>query len=158
MMEIDDQFIFILKDKINNIKNSEGSGNYIRIINSGTLENIGRYIDNLRPKSKYRKYKHQILEFVDILENNRNLSKKEVAELIQTYLSEIFIFLGSKHSFIDRYAWFSAGEFNLVLDAILIFVGIGKYYYYIPIFTITAVIRNILKQRKAKKEGKYLDF
>jgi hypothetical protein len=154
---IDNDYTKILEVKIESYK-MVSDDIYKDIINIDTLLNIGKYIDELKPKSKYRDYKYKILEFIDILENNHNLSKKEVVILVQGHLSDIFIFLESKHSFIGRHDWFWRSVFNLALDLLLILIGVAKYYFYLPIFTITAVIRNVIKLNRAKKEGRYIDF
>ncbi len=153
---LDDKFIEILEEKIDSLDFNNESVAFV--INTKSLIEIGKYIDNLKPKPKYRNYKNQILEFLEKLEDNHDLTKEDVVILVQTYLSDLFLFLKSEHSFMDRHGWFWSSVFNLVLDIILIFIGITKYYYYIPIFTIIAVVKNILMRRKAKKEGKYIDF
>ena len=128
------------------------------MFNIDTLLNVGKYIDELKPKSKYRDYKYKILEFIDILEKNHNLSKKEVIILARRHLSGLFIFLEIKHSFIGRHDWLWRSVFNLALDWILILIGVAKFYFYVPVLTISAVIRNVIKLKRAKKEGRYIDF
>ncbi len=155
--EIDNQFINILEQKINRYKESEPTS-YRKVINVDTLLNMGKYIDNLKPRSKYREHKRRILKFIDIIENENSLTKREVVALVHKYLSGIITFLQSEHSFSIKNDWFWSGVFNLILDVILIVIGIAKYYYYIPIFTIIAVVRNVLKQKKAKEAGRYIDF
>lgn len=155
--KIDYEFINILEKKINKYKETEPII-YRQVININTLLNIGKYINNLKPKSKYREHKHQILKFIDIIENEHGLTKREVVALVNKYLSGTFTFLQSEHSFSIKNDWLWSGVFNLTLDIFLIIIGIAKYYYYIPIFTITAVVKNVRKQKKAKETGRYIDF
>lgn len=155
--DIDNEFVNILEERVKRYKISEPAI-YKEVINIDTLVNVGKYIDNLKPKSKYREYKYQILEFIDALEKEHGFSKKEVVALIRKHLSGLVICLRSDHSFEEKHGWFWSGVFNLSLDVLLILVGIAQYYYYIPIFTIITVFRNVLKLKKAKKEGRYIDF
>lgn len=155
--DLDSKFVEILEEKVSKYKKSEPA-KYKEVFSIETLLGAGKYLDSLKPKSKYREYKYQILEFIDILDKDHNLSKKEIVSLQQKYLSALAIYLRRDHSFEEKYGWFWSGVFNLALDVILIIVGIAKYYYYIPIFTIIAVIRNVSKLKKANKEGKYIDF
>lgn len=154
---IDNDYIKVLEGKIASY-NKTCSATYEEIVDVDTLMNIGRYINELKPKSKYRDYKYQILKFLEILERDDTLSKKQVVVIVQEHLSDLFILLKSKHSFIGRHDWFWRGVFNVALDVLLISIGIAKYYYYLPIFTAFAIIRNISKLKKAKKEGRYIDF
>ena len=158
MKDLERNFADILEEKINKYKNSNTEhprkNQYIE-----SILNMGSYLNNVKKdRTKIQKYKRQIIEFTDILTNNPYLTEKEVADLVKEYLYDIISFLESEHSFVDRHSWFWSGVFNLLLDIILIIVGVGKYYYYIPIFTIIAVIRNIRKIKKAKKEGRYIGF
>ena len=155
--DLDSKFIEILEEKVSKYKKSEPA-RYKEVFSIETLFGTSKYLDSLKPKSKYREYKYQILEFIDILDKDHNLSKKEIVSLQQKYLSALAIYLCNDHSFVEKHGWFWRGVFSLVLDVTLIIIGIAKYYYYIPIFTIIAVIRNASKLKKAKKEGKYIDF
>lgn len=155
--DLDSRFVEILEEKVSKYKHSEPTM-YREFFSIETLLGAGKYLDDLRPKSKYRDFKHQILEFIDILDKEHNFSKKEIVSLKQEYLSGLVIYLLSDHSFAQKHGWFWRGVFNLGLDITLIIIGIAKYYYSIPIFTILSVTRNVLKLKKAKKEGKYIDF
>jgi len=155
--DIDNKFVKILEEKVSRYKKSEPA-RYKEVINIDTLLNAGKYLDTLMPQSKYREYKYQILEFIDTLEKEHGFSKKEIVALQQRYLSDLVIYLRSDHSFEEKHRWFWSGVFNLTLDVIFILLGIAKYYFYIPIFTIIAVARNVSKLKRAKKEGRYIDF
>lgn len=154
---IDNNFLNVLREKIDRLKKFAPE-RYESVINVDSLLIAGGYIDNLKPKSKYREYKKEILEFVDTLERNSDLAKTEIVELIQKHLSPLTIYLKSEHGFQDKHGWFWSGVFNLGLDIILIVTGLAKHYFYIPIFTIIAVIRNLWKLKKSKTENKFLDF
>lgn len=154
--QIDNHFIDILESKINESELLHSK--YSEVFGIESLMNMGICIDKLKPKSRYRKYKYQILEFVDALNRQSNLEPKEVVELVDEYLNDIIIFLRRDHGFEVQNNWFYSGFINLFLDLILIVVGIAKYYYYIPLLTIISIIRNINKLNKAKKQGKYIDF
>jgi hypothetical protein len=154
--QIDNRFIDILESKINESELTHSKYNEVFGIES--LMNMGICIDKLKPKSRYRKYKYQILEFVDALNNESNLEPREVVKLVDEYLNDIIIFLRRDHGFEVQNNWFYSGFINLFLDLILIVVGIAKYYYYIPLLTIISIVRNINKLNKAKKQGKYIDF
>ena len=147
----------ILHEKVDRVK-QYAPEMYLNFINIDTLINAGRYIDNLKPKSKYRDYKHHMLLFIENLEIDNDLQKKEIVELSRIHLNSIILFLVSEHGFKQKDDWFWSGLFNLVLDIVLILTGIARYYYYVPIFTIIAVFRNIRQIKKAKKENKYLDL
>ena len=98
---VDDDYINLLEEKINNY-NKNKSPIYDEIVDVDTLLNIARYLDKLKPKSKYREYKIKILEFLNVLENNTTLDKKQVVAEVHEYLSGLFILLKSKHSFCHR--------------------------------------------------------
>lgn len=154
---IDNDFARLLENKI--IAYKEACGNtYDRLVNTETLIRIGDFIDGLKPKSKYRDYKRQILEYLDTLSRTKTYERKEIVAITKEYLSDIFIHLESKHSFVGRHDWFWRGVFSVFIDVLLIITGIAKFYYYLPIFTTFSIIRNISKLKKAKKEGRYIDF
>ena len=154
---IDNNYLNELQEKVNRYKNSAPEM-YLNFINIDTLVDAGRYIDNLKPKSKYREYKKQILKFIDALEKDNTLEKKDIVELNRIYLNSLILDLKSEHGFKEKNDWFWAGAFNLALDLVLIVTGVAKYYYYIPVFTTIAVIRNIRRIKKSKRENKYLDL
>jgi hypothetical protein len=154
---IDSNFLNELQDNINRYKKSAPEM-YLKFLNIDTLVDAGSYINNLKPKSKYREYKKQILEFIDALTQDDTLEKKDIVELNRIYLNSLIIVLKSEHGFKEKDDWFWAGALNLALDLILIITGVAKYYYYVPVFTITAVIRNFRSIQRAKKENKYLNL
>ena len=158
MENLNNDFINILNQKLDKYKKSK-SHHYRKNQYIESLFNIGSYLNKIKKnRTKIKEYKLQIIKFTDILIDNPYLTEKEISDLVREYLYDIISFLKSEHSFVDRHVWFWSGIFNLVLDLILIIVGVAKYYFYVPIFTIIAVIRNILKLKKAKKEGRYIGF
>ncbi|GET27683.1 hypothetical protein [Prolixibacter sp. NT017] len=154
---IDNNFLNELQDSISIYKKSAPEM-YLNFINIDTLVDAGNYINNLKPKSRYREYKKQILKFVEVLAQDDTLQKKDIVELNRIYLNSLIIVLKRDHGFKEKDDRFWAGAFNLALDLILIITGVAKYYYYVPVFTITAVIRNSRSIQRAKKENKYLDL
>ena len=155
--KVDNEFVHIIQSKIQRFDN-DVKLKYGEVINFDNLIYIGEFIDNLKPKSKFRDYKYQIINFLNILLDNKNLSRKEIVVYVQEYLSGLFMYLHRKHSFVDKFGWFWTAVFTLVLDLILILTGVARYYYYIPVFTILSLSKNLYRQKKAKKEGRYIDF
>lgn len=155
--KIDNEFVDIIHRKVLNL-DKDAKLKYSKVINFDNLLHIGEFIDNLKPKSKYRNYKYQIINFLNVLNGNQNLNRKEIVAYVQEYLADIFVYLQSEHFFVDKFGWFWGAVFSLVLDLILILSGVARYYYYIPIFTILSLTKNLLKLKKAKKEGRFIDF
>ena len=155
--KIDNDFVNIIHRKILNL-DKDAKLKYSKVINFDNLLYIGEYIDNLKPKSKYRNYKYQIINFLNVLNENQNLNRKEIVAYVQEYLVDTFSFLQRKHSFVDKFSWFWRSAFSLVFDLILILSGVAKYYYYIPVFSILSLTKNLFKLKRAKKEGRFIDF
>ena len=155
--KLDNEFEEILAIKTNRLK-CECKGKHERDINVDCVLNIGMFINDFKPKSKYRDYKRQILEYLNVIEQSNTLSKKELEDLRRGYLSDIIIFLQSDHSFVEKNSWFWFGTFALVLDVILMIFGIAKFYYYVPIFTAISITRNVIKEQKAKRENRLIDI
>jgi len=152
---IDEQFLSLLQSRIQDIKSSNNI-KYERKLDS--LLRVSSYIDQLKPKSKYRSFKNDIIHFVDYLRLHPNIDKHNYFLKANERLSDLIVFLQSKHSFMYKDDWLLAGFYNLVFDIILFLVGLGKFYFYIPIFTIISIVRNVKRIKKAEKEGKILDF
>ncbi len=152
---IDNKFLEILEEKVDYLK-QHGNPLYDKTYSFDNLIVIGTFINNLKPKSKYRNYKLHILTYTDIISGNSNYTKKDIVRLVGMHIEDIHIFLMSKYDFRDRFLglWFAI--FILFIDLILILIGIGKFYYYIPVLTIFSLQNSICKYKKAKREGKII--
>lgn len=158
MKKKEENYLGVLKEKINEYKQKEPF-HLKGFINIDNLITIGKFLNNLQnDKEKISRYKNQLIEFLDKINTNPDISKKKLSTLVDHYLSDIFSYLVSEHSFIMKNDWFYRSQFILILDVILLIVGVAKYYYYIPIFTIISVFNSIRKTKKAKKNGRYIDF
>jgi hypothetical protein len=154
----EENYLGVLKEKVNEYKEKEP--NHLKgFKNIDNLITIGNFLNNLQnDKEKISRYKNQLIEFLDKINTNPDISKKKLSTLVDHYLSDIFSYLVSEYSFYIKGDWFYSAQFFLIPDVVLMLVGLAKYYYYIPIFTILSVINNIRKARKAKKNGRYIDF
>jgi hypothetical protein len=152
---IDEDFLSLLESRVQDAK-SINKNKFKKQLE--TLMRVGFYIDDLKPKSKYRSYKKDIIGFVDYVNYHPDMDNDEYSRITQEKLSDIIIFLQSNHSFMFKNDWFWAGIFNFAFDLLLFILGLGKYYYYVPVFTIISIIRNIKRIKKAEKSGKILEF
>jgi len=151
------EFLVLLERKIDNFKNV-GNQDYNKTINIDTLLNIGQFIDSLNSKSKYMQYKPNILHTINYLSEESEMSNKEIVNLVESELSGLIVYLRSEYGFVSRYDWIWSSVFSLVFDLIFYVIGAGQYYYYVPIFTIISLTRNLLKRKKAKANGRFIDF
>lgn len=152
---IDEEFLDLLKSKVDDIK-SISQNRFKKQLE--TLLRVGAFIDGLKPRSKFRSYKKDMIEFLDHVKDHPDMDKDDYTQITQEKLSGLFSFLQVKYSFMYRDDWFWRGAFNLALDLFLFFIGLSKFYYYIPVFTIVSVVRNLNKIKKAEKAGKIIDF
>ncbi len=123
-----------------------------------TIVDISHFINDLKPKSKYRKMKRDILIFLDIILESRSMSRKEYIKLSNEYLSYILIFLSKEHNFFEKGSWFIYGILYFAFDIILWIVGFGSYYYYAPLLTLIYAVKYHIKLNNAKKENRCISF
>jgi hypothetical protein len=156
--QLDNNFRELLENKVKRLRELY-TPEYEKRIRLDELKRIGIFFDDLKPKSQQREYKRLILDYLDELKNTeKELTKKEIWDLINKYLSPVFNYLNDKHDFLLKGTWFYIGIYGFILDVILYFVGIGKHYYYLPVFAIIFLLSRYIKERKAKKKGKFIDF
>jgi hypothetical protein len=156
--DLDDNFKDLIVKKTKRIKDMY-SFDYQNKIKIDKLHDVGLYFVDLKPKSKKREYKKSILNYFDeLIAANKELSDKDIGHLNDRYLSSVFSHLNDKYDFLLKGTWIYIGIYGFIIDIVAYLIGIGKYYYYIPIFAISILIVRFIKERRAKKNGKLIDF
>lgn len=112
---------------------------------------------NRHQKEFNRKDKRSMLEYLDrcIEEDLSKLSYKEKVTFKNQYTDKVggnLTFLGFE---LDKY-WIFFSLLGLVIDVVLIFFGIAKYYFYVPVFFLLIGYKQFKGMKRAKKEGKLL--
>lgn len=155
--QLDNNFGNILKEK-QKVLEQKYSDEDLNKINLRQLLFIGNYLDNLKPKSKVRKYKEFLLNYLNqFIYINIELNDEEITFKKKEHLEPLISFLRKYHNFYtNNLLIYVRTTLGLVLDLILIFFGIGEHYYYVPIFMIVFFIFSLRKHNKLKKEGKIL--
>lgn len=113
-------------------------------------------IEDFKPKSHIRTDKRGLLKYLyHFVEYPIN--KHSYKELLQLQVKYIFPVTGSKlkkHGYASKGGWLGGLMFVLPIDILLWIVGLGKYYYYIPIISIPFVVAQLRHELKAKRENK----
>lgn len=156
-MDLDDDFkrksLYLIK-KISLSKKAEGIN-----FNPEEFEKLVTILHGIKPKSKTREYKENVLSFLTSLLNNLDMDEIEYISLKREKLDSTIYYLQSYHGIHDKnYFVHIMTIFGLVIDMVLTLTGIAEYYYYVPVFMLIMLFLGIRKHRKLKKEGKILDL
>lgn len=131
-------------------------------INPDELRRVARYIDQMKPLSKMKKHKVNLIEYLKRLQNLKEQEKFNKTNLTlakQGSLENVLTFLNGSHKFYTgKLAIHSEAIIGLVVDIVLALTGIAEYYYYVPVFMLIMLFLGIRKHRRLKKEGKILDL
>ena len=156
-MDLDDDFkrksLYLIK-KISSSKKAEG-------INFNTEEfvKLVTILQEIKPKSKTREYKQNVLLFLTSLLNNLDIDEIEYMSLKREKLDSTIYYLQSNHGIHEKnYFVHIMTIIGLVIDIVLALTGIAEYYYYVPVFMLIMLFLGIRKHRRLKKEGKILDL
>jgi len=157
--QLDNNFEYILDKKKKALENKYSS-DYLETINLMQLMFIGNYINGLKPKSKIREYKQYLLNyFSQFIYSNKELNSIEIVNAKKEYLEPLLSYLNKYHNFYtNNLLIYIRVTFGVILDLVIIIIGIAKFYYYIPFFTLTILLFSVIKQRKLKQQGKILYF
>jgi len=113
-------------------------------------------VEDFKPKSQIRQGKRGVLIYLNhFIEHPIN--KHSYKELLQLQVKYIFPVTGSKlkkYGYAPKGGWLGGLIFILPVDILLWVVGLGKYYFYIPIISIPFVIGQLRRELKAKRENK----
>lgn len=127
--------------------------------NPKEFEQLVTILHGIKPKSKTRDHKENVLSFLTLLINNLEMDEIEYKALKRKKLDLTIYFLYNHYGIHERnYFVHIMGITGLVIDIVLSLSGIAKYYYYVPIFMLIMLFLGIRKHRRLKKEGKILDL
>jgi hypothetical protein len=154
---LDHHFDEILKKKEQALKDKFPQ-KYLNTINISQLIFIGEYLNEIKPKSKSRKYKEYLINYLnEFIYSNKELSRLEIQKVKDNHLESLISYLRDFHDFYTNflifYVYIILGG---LVDLFLFIIGLAKYYYYIPLFALLFLFFAIRKYKKLKKEGKIL--
>jgi len=131
-------------------------------INPNDLRRVARYIDQLKPLSKMKGHKADLIEYLKRLQNlkeQEKFNKTNITLAKQRSLENVLSFLNGSHNFYTgNFAIHSEAIIGLAVDIVLSLIGVAQYYFYVPIFMLIMLFLGIRKHHKLKKEGKILDL
>lgn len=155
---LDNDFEELVTDKIQLLK-IRYSEDVLKKISVEEVLKVSRTLLGTKPKSKMRVHKKQLLKYLDYMSSHHveKLTQKEIDAVKQKYVFQINYLLES-NGYVHKDLWIFSTFFGLIIDIILFFAGISKYYYFIPICMLISFVRSYRKEYKAKKEGKLLNF
>ncbi len=151
---VDNEFISISKKYLAQIE-VENNKSDLKKICFDKLSVLMQTLDDYRPKSHIRQEKKHFIEYLNsfITKSINEYSHKELLELkAEHIISTTGNKLRSK-GYTTKWGWIGGLIFILPIDIVL-WVFIGKYYYYIPIISLPFMITQLRKELKAKKENK----
>ena len=155
---LDNDFEELVTEKIQSLK-SRYSEDVLRKISVEEVLKVSQTLLETKPKSKMRIHKKQLLQYLDYVNSHRaeKLTQKEIDAVKQKYVFQSNYLLES-NGYVHKDLWIFSTFFGLIMDLILFFIGISKYYYFIPICAFISFVRSYRRELKAKKEGKLLNF
>jgi len=132
------------------------------IVNPSDLRKIANYIDHLKPLSKMRGHKKNLITY---LESIKSLIESDQFNKTNVLLSRVGT-LASVLAYLNAYHRFNSGNMEIhssaligfVIDVILSAIGVAKLYYYVPIIMLISLFYGIRKQRRLEAEGKILNL
>lgn len=151
---IDKEFLDLSKKYLLQIK-AENSKSDLKRISFRKLPVLMQTLDDYKPKSHIRQEKRHFIKYLNsfIIKPVSEYSDKELLELkAEHILSTTGNKLRSK-GYTTKGGWIGGLIFILPIDIIL-WIFIGKYYYYLPIISIPFMITQLRKEIRAKKENK----
>ncbi len=157
--KLDTDFELLLSEFQGIIK-SNYSANYLKKIKLVEVMKMGQFIKDLEPKFRIREYKTLIISYLEIISSSKDeIDEKEIWKLIKEKLIPVINYLNTNHDFYARGSLIFTGLIiGILIDGILTIVGIAKYYYYIPFFTLFYATAKIRKYYHLKKQGKILNL
>ena len=155
---LDNDFEALVNEKAHLLKEKYDLKTLEKIFLQDTVKVCG-VIKDIKPKSKMRERKKHLLQYFDyhLDHNSRLLDDKEIYALFRQYISQSK-YLMDERNYQVKHGWIFSTVFGLVIDIILFFVGVSKYYYYVPVCMVISFVRSYRRECKAKKEGKLLNF
>ena len=155
---LDNDFEGLVTEKLQSL-NSRYGEDVLRKISAEEVLIVSQTLLKTKPKSKMRVHKKQLLQYLDYMNSHRaeKLTQKEINAVKQKYVFQSNYLLRNK-GFVHQGLWVYFTLTGLFLDLILFFVGVSKYYYFIPICAFISFLRSYRRELKAKKEGKLLNF
>ncbi|NEV94086.1 hypothetical protein G3567_07995 [Psychroflexus sp. YR1-1] len=154
---IDENFKSMALSIIQQLEDSYTEAELEKIKNKN-LKKIVEDLDKHKPKSHAREMKKNLLKYVNhfIEVPIKEYDEIELTTLEATYILPILNNRFIKYGYTLKWLWLWTLLFALSFDALL-FVFIGKYYFYIPIITILLIpfiFMQIRTEIKAKKNNR----
>ena len=156
-MYIDDNFLIKIKEAEKELR-ERFQKPYLDRIRLNEIIRISYYIDDLKPKSKYREYKYALINYLEaIRQNDRQIKEPQLSLLKNRYLQELAANLVEKHGFYRKNVTiYSNLIYGFVLDIFCWILGLSKNYFYFPFFTFLSLIFFLIRRMKKVKENKFL--
>lgn len=135
------------------------SEEYLRKIKLDTVLKMGNFIADLEPDEKIEKHKKNIIDYLNVfVDANQKYNETAIRLYRNKSLSSTIYYLNDYDFYTKGTLGFVGILMGLVIDLILLLIGVAKFYYYIPIFTIVFFVRKLKKHYRLKKEDKILDI
>lgn len=151
---VDDEFIAISKKYLLQIE-AENSKSDLKKISFCKLHVLMQTLDDYKPKSHIRQEKRHFIKYLNSF-ITKPISEYSYKELLELKAEHILNTTGNKlrsKGYTTKGGWIGGLIFILPIDIIL-WIFVGKYYYYIPILSVPFMIIQLRKEIKAKRENK----
>lgn len=156
-MILDSDFKRKSLDLIQKISESNKAGGIN--FNPEEFEKLVTMLHGIKPKSKTREHKENVLSFLTLLLKNLEMDEIEYIALKRKKLDSTIYYLQSNYGIHERnYFVHVMAIIGLAIDIGLSLTGIAKYYYYFPMFMLIMLFLGVRKHRRLKKEGKILNL
>ena len=132
------------------------------LINPSDLRRVANYIDGLKPLSKMRVHKKNLITYLEriirLIDSNEFNKTNTLLSTVGT-LTPVLNYLDGFHKFsIGNMEVHSSAFLGFMADVILSVIGVAKLYHYIPIIFLISLFNGIRRQRKLEAEGKILNL
>ena len=162
MMNDNEQVSSSFKDIVHKkaeILKQKYSEEFLNKIKLSTVLKMSHFISDLESNPNVENHKENILNYLnEFIYTSKKYSEREILLFRKEHLSPVVYFLNDYDFYTKGTLGFVGILMGLTIDVILFFIGIAKYYSYVPIFTLIFFIQKVRKYYRLKKEGKILDL
>lgn len=150
--KIDTKFVFITMEYLNKIQQKKWSISQLELLKLKNIQQLIVILDEFKPKSLIREEKRMICTYLDklIKLTPADVSKHDILLLRKQYIIPILNYKLDKYGYRIAGAWLYSILFIIPID-IAIFYFLDKIIFFIPVFSLIALIEGLRKDYKAKK-------